>query len=558
MSLLSLSQSAAIPRSRQAVVLGYVVPALATAALLAILLVVRPLATYPLVLFVIPVAVSAWWGGLWPGLLATLLSVVGADYFLIPPLHTVDLQQAMPLLGFLVVGVVTSAILEAFHTTRRNLEALLAAAETQRHALAESQERLRLALAEVEGSSRQQIGSEQESRKRAESALRSTEEQLRQAQKMEAIGRLAGGVAHDFNNLLTVILSYSTLLIDRLRPGERLREDLEEIRTAGLRAAALTQQLLAFSRKQVLQPRVVDLNQVTRGMQHMIERLIGEDVQLSVRLAPDLGKVKCDPGQIEHVIMNLAVNARDAMPAGGKLLIETSMVEDGAGRQVMLAVTDTGEGMDAQTRLRVFEPFFTTKPQGKGTGLGLSTAYGIVQQSGGSLSVESERGAGATFRMLLPETHVAEETPAAAEANPVPHGGAERVLLVEDEEQVRAILRAILERGGYKVLSACNGREALQLFEAEREPIEIVITDVVMPEMSGRELVERLIARCPGLRVLFISGYNDNVIGRDGELDANVAFLQKPLTPEALLRKTREVLDAPAGRFRAGGWESRT
>jgi two-component system, cell cycle sensor histidine kinase and response regulator CckA len=388
--------------------------------------------------------------------------------------------------------------------------------------------------------------------------LQRTEDQLRHAQKMEAIGRLAGGIAHDFNNLLSVVLSYSDLAMRGLADDDPRRADIAEIKLAGKRAADLTGQLLAFSRQQVLQPRVLDLNGVVAGMERMIRRLIGEDIELHARTAPDLGKVSADPGQIEQVLMNLVVNARDAMTGHGKLTIETANTElDDAyaaahvgarsGPHVMLAVTDTGGGMDRDTLARVFEPFFTTKEAGKGTGLGLSTVYGIIKQSGGSIWVYSEPGAGATFKIYLPRVD-GESKPAPPPAAAIDLRGDETILVVEDEDQVRAVVARILTRLGYDVLVAARPSEALRLAAVE-DGIDMVLTDVVMPEMSGRELAERLRARRPDLRVLFMSGYTDDAVVRHGVLEAHVSFLQKPFTPDALARHVRLVLDHGTSRF---------
>jgi two-component system cell cycle sensor histidine kinase/response regulator CckA len=384
---------------------------------------------------------------------------------------------------------------------------------------------------------------------------RKLEEQLRQSQKMEAVGQLAGGVAHDFNNLLTAILGYCNLLLDEIPRDDPLRHDLDEIRSAGERAAGLTRQLLAFSRRQMLQPQIVDINALVRQMERLLRRLISEDVELVTALAPDLLSVHVDPSSIEQVLVNLAVNARDAMPLGGRLTIETSNVElDNTyagthlpivpGRYVMLAVGDTGEGMDEATRERIFEPFFTTKEQGKGSGLGLATVYGIVKQNGGYIWVYSEPAHGTVFKVYLPpaESLVA--------PHPVDHGkaderqhGWETLLLVEDEDAVRALAREVLRRHGYVVLEARHGVDALRVAERHLDDIHLMITDVVMPHMSGRDLAKRLSAGRPKMKVLFMSGYTDHaVMNRDAT--PGTAFLQKPFTPETLVRKVRNVLDA--------------
>jgi len=386
---------------------------------------------------------------------------------------------------------------------------------------------------------------------------RRLEEQLLQSQKMEAVGRLAGGIAHDFNNLLTAVSGYSELLLRELSEEDPRRECAEEIRKAGSRAAALTQQLLAFSRRQVLAPRVIDLNAVISGMERMLRRVIGEDVELIAALQPDLWRAKADPGQIEQAILNLVVNARDAMPRGGKLTVETANVEldeKFAGRyatvtpgpHVMLAVSDTGIGMDAELQARLFEPFFTTKEHGKGTGLGLSTTYGIVKQSGGSIWVYSEPGHGTTFKIYLPRCEEPLEAlppaPDTREAEP----GTETVLVVEDEPEVRRLVERLLRGKGYRVLSAGSPTEAVALAKAHDAAIDLLLTDVIMPGMNGRELARLLAPARPAMRVLYMSGYADAAMNQHGILPPGTAFVSKPFTPDALARKVREVLDGRA------------
>lgn len=393
-------------------------------------------------------------------------------------------------------------------------------------------------------------------RKEMENALQKSEEQLRQSQKLEAIGRLAGGIAHDFNNLLTAIRGYSDLLLHRIDASSPFRRDVEEIQKAGERAAALTRQLLAFSRKQVLQPKVLDLNAVVGNLDRMLRRLIGEDLDLVTVLKPGLWNVQVDPGQVEQVIMNIVVNARDAMPDGGKVTIETGNValDDRYVRQhpvvkpgdyVLLAISDTGTGMDEETKNRLFEPFYTTKDKGKGTGLGLSTVYGIVKQSGGYIWVYSEIGKGASFKVYLPR-YGGSPGEARPEESPVsPSQGRETVLLVEDEAMVRLLVRNILEGNGYTVLEASDGEEAISIGGGHAAPIHLILTDVVMPKMCGREAAETLAPRLPGVKVLYMSGYTDEAIVRHGVLETGIPFLEKPFTPVSLLRKVRQVLDAP-------------
>jgi two-component system, cell cycle sensor histidine kinase and response regulator CckA len=385
---------------------------------------------------------------------------------------------------------------------------------------------------------------------------RQLEEQFRQAQKMEAVGRLAGGVAHDFNNLLTAITGYSDLLLLDLDPQDVLRQDVAEIKRAALAAADLTRQLLAFSRRQVLAPRVINLNAVISGAQKLLGRLIGEDVKVETSLDSALASVRADPGQLEQVIMNLAVNARDAMPNGGLLTIETANVMVDAefaperpgpasGPHVVMAVSDTGIGMDEETKARIFEPFFTTKEVGKGTGLGLATVYGIVKQSDGFIWVYSEPGKGSTFKIYLPRVDEPAESLESAERPTRSLHGTETIMVAEDTAAVRAVLRDVLERHGYTVVEAASGREALQLAGRRPGGIDLLVTDVVMPELSGRDLVRELRAAKPDLKVLYMSGYTDDAVLRQGMLEPGAEFIQKPFRPDDLARRIRDLLDAP-------------
>ena len=380
--------------------------------------------------------------------------------------------------------------------------------------------------------------------------------QLAQVQKLEAIGRLAGGIAHDFNNLLGVVTGFSDLALESLEPETPLYSRIEEVKKAGERGISLTRQLLAFSRQQVLEPRVLCLSDIVSDTVNMLQRVLGEDIVMSTLLAPQLGSVKADPSQIEQVLMNLAVNARDAMPTGGKLTIETSNIYlDEAyvqqhvvgqpGPYVLLAVSDTGVGMDAATQARVFEPFYTTKEKGKGTGLGLSTVYGIVKQSGGYIWLYSEPGRGTTFKIYLPRVDgVAEEELIREKHAAVPAGG-ETVMLLEDEPALRELVREWLTGAGYTVLEAKSGAEALEISQSHAGSIHLLLTDVVMPGMSGRELAERLTRSRPDMRVLYVSGYTNNAIVHHGVLELGVAFLQKPFTRATLAQKLRETLDLP-------------
>ncbi|MBW3630493.1 MAG: PAS domain S-box protein, partial [Gemmatimonadetes bacterium] len=404
------------------------------------------------------------------------------------------------------------------------------------------------------------VGRDVSERHAAEDALRESQEQLVQAQKMEAVGRLAGGIAHDFNNLLTAIKGFTELLLLDFDERDPRHPFVTEIQGAANRAAALTRQLLAFSRKQVLQPRVLDLNASVTDIDKMLRRLLGEDIRLETVQEPALGRVKADPSQIEQVLVNLAVNARDAMPNGGRIVIHTRNTEltrelipthsdVGPGSYVCLAVSDNGAGMTPAVLARVFEPFYTTKEKGKGTGLGLSTVYGIVQQSGGFVEVESTVGQGTTFSVYLPRVlEEAERSSTDKVADKRPVTGIETVLLVEDEAAVRVLVRRVLDRNGYRVLEASSGPDALRLLETNTEPIHMLLTDVVMPGMSGRELADRLAPEYPQMSILYMSGYTDEAIVHHGVLDPGIALIEKPFTPEVLLRQVREILDAaPVG-----------
>jgi nitrogen-specific signal transduction histidine kinase/CheY-like chemotaxis protein len=386
--------------------------------------------------------------------------------------------------------------------------------------------------------------------------LRQVEERFLQAQKMEAVGSLAGGVAHDFNNLITVILSYSEMLLSELPANDPLRADAEEIRKAGERASELTRQLLTFSRRQVIQPKVVRINELIEATGNMLERLIAENIALAMALDPEAGAVRVDAGQMEQVIVNLAVNARDAMPDGGRLLIESKNIdfpEPGepdqesplypSGRNVMLAVSDTGIGMDAETQKRIFEPFYTTKEPGKGTGLGLSTVYGIVRQSGGQISVYSEPGKGTSFKVYLPRVDDVPETREEIAAQAKSAAGRETVLIVDDDPAVLSIARYALDRLGYHVISMDDGESALAYLTKQNPPIDLLVTDLNMPRMSGRILADRFAAIHPYARILFVSGYTDDAVVRHDMLESGAHYLAKPFTPDSLARKVREVLD---------------
>ncbi len=392
--------------------------------------------------------------------------------------------------------------------------------------------------------------SEDVTRKRAEEEAGSQrEDEERQADKMEAVGRLAGGIAHDFNNLLTGILTYSELILQELRPSDPLRADIEAIRHAGQRAAALTRQLLAFSRRQVLQPRVVSLNGLTTDLEPMLSRLLGTDVALDLLLDPEAGNVMVDPTQMEQALVNLITNARDAMPRGGRVSITTvnaQLHRDKAAPEtpyVTISVKDTGNGMDAATQARVFEPFFTTKQGSSGSGLGLSTAFGIIEQSGGHITVESQPGQGSEFTIYLPR-YLGSEPALRTPQREAPQGGSETLLLVEDEDTVRASVRRLLEWHGYRVIEAGNGSEALRIYQDNPEAIDLVLTDLAMPEMGGQELVAQLRVQNPALRVVFMSGYAETTIANHGAMPPGTGFVEKPFTVDALMHQLREVLDA--------------
>jgi len=371
---------------------------------------------------------------------------------------------------------------------------------------------------------------------------------------MDAVGQLAGGVAHDFNNMMTAVIGFSELVLARLDDVHPLRHHIEEIKRAGVRASAMTHQLLAFSRRQVLQTKVLDLNTVVVDVEKLLERLIAKNVEIVSVLDPALDPVEADPGQLEQVIMNLALNARDAMPAGGTLTIETGNIEIAAGNgfhgalepgpYVLLAVSDTGAGMDSQTMAQIFEPFFTTKEEGKGTGLGLATVFGIVKQTGGEISVESEPARGTRFKIYLPQAQAPVDRSEPVQPIAMAPRGSETILLVEDEDLVRSLERVVLEECGYTVLEAESASKALELAADHHATIDLLLTDVVMPGLSGHELAQRLSAQRPKMKILYASGYAPDTIAQQGVLEPGVAFIPKPLTPDSLAHKVREVLDA--------------
>ncbi|MCE9578910.1 MAG: response regulator [Deltaproteobacteria bacterium] len=513
------------------------------------------LAMHPYVLLLMPTTTAAWIGGKWPGVASALVSTTIVELGLLGRgTHTPGSgSEVFLLLGYLGESAVIITVLEALHRSRRRLAASNVALQGARLELEAQAEQLRQAHAQLQRSWSVELAEEQSARQGVEHALRGTEEQLRHAQKMEAVGRLAGGIAHDFNNLLSIILGYSAMVSSSLPAEDPLRADVDEIAKAGERAAELTRQLLAFSRRQVFSERIVDLNALVGGMHRMIRRLLGEDIEVVFQPDAVHHSVLCDPGQIEQVLMNLIVNARDAMPRGGTLTIETRDVEldesfaaSHAGVQpgahVMLAITDTGVGIPAEIQARIFEPFFTTKDVGRGTGLGLSTVYGIVKQSGGTIWVSSEVGRGTVFTVYLPRTQVEPLTPESPPAARRACGGT--VLLVEDEDQLRVLTRSLLRRAGYTVLDARDGAEALQACARHASKIDLLLTDVVMPMMCGRELAERARLVRPDMKALFMSGYTDEVIGLHGGLESQVAFLEKPINANQLLTKVSEMIGA--------------
>ncbi len=410
------------------------------------------------------------------------------------------------------------------------------------------------ALRSLQGEMEERVQARTQELERAHAALHVSEEQFRQAQKMEAIGRLAGGIAHDFNNLLTVIVSYADLLRNGVHRRDQLAEDLDEIKHAALRAADLTRQLLVFSRKQVLEPCLLNVGDVLGGITKMLGRVLGEDIELTLAVSPELLRVHADRSQMEQVIVNIVVNARDAMMQGGCLILEASNVvldesyardhlEVVPGRYVMLAFSDTGHGMDKSTLDRIFEPFFTTKEEGRGTGLGLSTVFGIVKQSGGHILVYSEVGLGTTFKIYLPEANVDAKADAVLPEPPAAAHGTETVMVVEDESSLRAVAVSILQHAGFHVLEASGPVEALRVALHDLEKIDLVLSDVVMPTMNGRELIDRLRVVRPSLKAMLMSGYTDQVVLHHGELAAGVSFIQKPFTPDSLTRRVRQALD---------------
>jgi signal transduction histidine kinase len=469
-------------------------------------------------------------------------------------LERADLAAREARAALIALAALAGLLLVAIYALMARGAAQRARAAAER-GMADAQVEARIQERTAEMSAAQEtLISEIEGRHGAGESQRRSERRMHQAQRLEAVGRLAGGVAHDFNNLLTAILGYCQLMKRRLGPDDPAWQDTAQIEKAADSAAGLTRQMLAFSRQQVLQPRVLDLNELVMGMDTMLRRIVGLEVELKITLGRELGHVEADPGQLKQVLLNLAVNARDAMPIGGRLTIGTDNVtlDDvmaagvgglASGSYVVLTVADTGCGMDEETRAHVFEPFFTTKDMGRASGLGLSTVHGIVEQSAGRIEVASEPGKGSTFRILLPQVASALHPPAPAFDTPGIEGGTESILLVEDEPQVRAVVRAMLTLSGYTVIEACDGAEAFSLCEQFDQPIDVMLTDVALPIMSGPDLAKHVALLRPGLKVVYMSGYTEKASIQHGALGPEAAFLQKPFSVEDLLRKVRQVLD---------------
>ena len=516
----------------------------------------------PFATFFAAIFVTAWCFGFGPTLFATVLGTILAERLFFAPVVTSAQEGVTTVIGvtlFVAIGLAAGAMGESRLRAQRRAEARAAEAE-QARALAEdtaaqAEEEAARAEEEEQRAQEEAVRADHEAARAnaALEALRTSQAQLLHSQQLDAIGQLAGGVAHDFNNVLTVISGYTAFLLEQLPPDDPRREDALGIQEATERAAGLTQQLLAFGRKQMMQPEVIDTGEVIADTGRMLRRLIGEHIDLAIVTGPVLSPVLADRGQLSQVLVNLAVNARDAMPDGGRLTLEARdvpLTEEYAdshlavepGPYVRIAVSDTGHGMPPEVREHIFEPFFTTKPRGRGTGLGLSTVFGIVKQLDGYLFVYSEPGQGTTVKIYLPRAEGAVTPIAAPRRAEVTHG-TETILVVEDETAIRDVIRRVLEAQGYTVLRSANPREALAEAERHGGPVHLLLTDVVLPEMSGRQLADRLEANRPGLRVLYMSGYTDSAIVHHGRLDPSTEFLPKPFTPETLLRRVRHVLD---------------
>jgi len=512
----------------------------------------------PFITFFGAVFVTAWWYGFRPTLLATALSAIIVQMLFFAPVVSANQEGLITVVGlalFVGIGLAAGVMGEARLRAQRRAEAEATEASHARALAEESalQAEEEAARAEEEATRADEEASRAQA---ALKALQASQAQLLHSQQMDALGQLAGGVAHDFNNVLTAISGYAAFLLEGLPPGDARREDVLGIQEAAERAAALTQQLLAFGRKQVMQPSVIDMREVVDDTGRMLRRLIGEHIDLAIVTGPLVSPVLADRGQLSQVLVNLAVNARDAMPEGGRLTIEAREVpltEEYAdahlavepGPYVRVAVSDTGHGMTPEVRAHLFEPFFTTKPRGKGTGLGLSTVYGIVKQFGGHIFVYSEPGHGTTMKIYLPRAESA-ATPAPPRRGPTSRG-TETILLVEDDAAIRGVIRRVLEAQGYTVLHMASPREALDAVTRLPGRIDLLLTDVVLPEMSGRELADRLVTNRPELAVLYMSGYTDDAIVHQGRLDPGTEFLPKPFAPEMLVRRVREVLDRSSG-----------